>query len=54
MADDPLDHMRHRAQQCRRLADMITDERAVDELRNMALEVEADILRLEAERAERR
>lgn len=53
MTDDPLDHMRSRIEQCRRLARMITDPEAVKMLRQMADEGEADLKRLEAERADR-
>jgi hypothetical protein len=53
MSDDPLDHMRARAAQCRRLADAMTDQRTVRILRQMADDVEADIKRLKAEREQR-
>jgi hypothetical protein len=41
--------MRARVEQCRRLAEMITDERAVAILKQMAEDGEADLKRLEAE-----
>ena len=53
MKDDPLDHMRSRIEQCRRLAGMITDPEAARILRQMAADGEADVKRLEAERATR-
>ena len=43
--------MRARVAQCRRLADSITDARAAAILKQMADEGDADIARLEAERA---
>jgi hypothetical protein len=46
MGDDPLVNMRQRAEQCRRLAKTINDQRAIEILLQMALEVEADIARL--------
>jgi len=49
MASDLIAHMRARVEQCRRLANMITDERAAEVLRKMAEEGEADIRRLEAQ-----
>ena len=42
-----IDNMRARAEQCRRLAQALTDRRAADVLLKMAEEVEADIARLE-------
>lgn len=51
MDDATLANMRARVAQCRRLADTITDERAAAILRQMADEGEADIARVEAERA---
>jgi hypothetical protein len=42
-------NMRARADQCRRLADAVTDRRASEVLIKMAEEVEADIARLEGE-----
>ena len=41
--------MRARAEQCRRLADALTDRAAAAMLLKMAEEVEADIARLERE-----
>jgi hypothetical protein len=53
MVDDAtLANMRARIAQCRRLADTITDARAAAILRQMAAEGEADIARVEAERAQ--
>ena len=49
MTDDPIEHMRSRAARYRRLADRINDSKAAEELRKMAEEVDADILRLKAE-----
>jgi len=40
-------NMRARAEQCRRLAQALTDRRASEVLLKMAEEVEADIVRLE-------
>jgi hypothetical protein len=51
MSKDPLDGMRARISQCRRLANSTTDARARDALNQMAEEGEADLRRLEAERA---
>ena len=48
MADELIAHMRARVEKCRRLAGMITDQRAAEILRKMAEEGEADIARLEA------
>ena len=42
-------NMRARAEQCRRLADALTDRGAAAVLLKMAEEVEADIARLEGE-----
>jgi hypothetical protein len=50
MSDDPIEHMRSRAARYRRLADRINDSKAAEELRKMADEVDADILRLKAGR----
>jgi hypothetical protein len=41
-------NMRARAEQCRRLANALTDRRAATILLNMAEEIEADIARLES------
>ena len=48
MADELIAHMRARVEKCRRLAGMITDQRAAEILRKMAEDGEADIARLEA------
>ena len=53
MAEDPLDHMRQRIAQCRRLAASINDNEAAQILREMADQGELDLARLEAERAEK-
>ena len=53
MADDPLNGMRARIAQCRRLAASTTDARTRDVLIQMAEEGEADLQRLAAERSER-
>ena len=53
MSDDPIANMRGRVEQCRRLAAGIMDQKATVALLKMALEIEADIARLEAERAAR-
>jgi hypothetical protein len=46
MGKELIAHMRERVEKCRRLADMITDERAANILRQMAEDGEADIKRL--------
>jgi hypothetical protein len=51
MDEGTLANMRARVAQCRRLADSITDARAAAILKQMADEGDADIARLEAERA---
>lgn len=51
MPEDLIAHMRSRVEQCRRLAEMITDERAVAILKQMAEDGEADLRRLEAGQA---
>ena len=48
-----ISHMRARIAQCRRLAEMITDERAAAILKQMAEEGEADLKRLEGEHAQK-
>ena len=48
MANELIAHMRARVDQCRRLAEMITDEKAASILRQMAEDGEADIRRIEA------
>ena len=48
--DSPvIANMRARAEQCRRLAEALTDRSAAAVLLKMAAEVEADIARLEGE-----
>ena len=47
MPDDVIANIRARAAQCRRLAQLITDEQAAAILRQMAEDAEADIRRLE-------
>ena len=49
--DEIVEKMRGRVAQCRRLAETITDAKAAGILRQMAEEGEADIARIEAERA---
>ena len=49
MGKDLIAHMRERVDKCRRLAEMITDDRAAKILRQMAEEGEADIRRLLSE-----
>ena len=53
MPTDPIENMRARVAQCRRLADAINHPEASATLRQMAEEGEADIKRLEAERQAR-
>ena len=53
MADDPLDNMRFRAAQCRRLANSATNRELLEFLLHSAEQIELDIARLEAERLER-
>lgn len=48
MGEDPLENMRSRAAQCRRLADLTHDRAMADQLRQWATDIEADIARLEA------
>ena len=48
-----ISHMRARAEQCRRLAETITDERAVAILKQMAEDAETDLKRLEGEQAQK-
>ena len=48
MPSDLISHMRERVERCRRLAEMITDERAAAILRQMAEDGEADIERLQS------
>jgi hypothetical protein len=53
VGDDPIMNMRSRAEQCRRLASHIGDQKTVEILLKMANDIEADIQRLETERTER-
>lgn len=53
MPEDLISHIRARVEQCRRLAEMITDERAAAILKQMAEEGEADVKRLEAEQVQK-
>ena len=53
MSDDPLDGMRRRIETCRRLARQMLDQQTIDALLQMAEEIEIDVAKLEAERAER-
>ena len=48
--NDPVERMRERAVQCRKLAAMTHDERMVWQLREWANEIDADIERLKEER----
>lgn len=50
MAIDPLDNMKRRAEQCRRMAQITHDEKMRWQLLDWANEIEADIVRLSAER----
>lgn len=50
MSDDLIKSMRSRIAKCHRLADGIFDDRTKKALRDMAAEIERDVLRLEAER----
>ena len=52
MTDDPLKRMRERVEQCRRLAEHVSDPKTVAILKQMADEAEADLKRLVAERNE--
>ena len=53
MGDDPLDNMRFRAAQCRRLANSATNRELLEFLLNSAEQIELDIAQLEAERQKR-
>ena len=53
MTVDPLENMRERAAQCRRLADVTHDEKMKWQLIEWVHEIEADIARLLAEREDR-
>ena len=48
MSEDLVSNMRARVDQCRRLADMITNATVRDSLRNMANEIEADMKQIAA------
>jgi hypothetical protein len=50
MGEDPIENMRFRAAQCRRLANSATTRELLDFLINSAEEIEADIVRLQKER----
>jgi len=54
MSEDVIVNIRARIDKCRKLADMITDERTAAILRQMAEDGEADIRRLEAGQDENR
>jgi hypothetical protein len=47
MAGEVIAHMKARVAQCRRLANATTDQRTYKVLQDMALEIEADIKRLD-------
>lgn len=49
MGRDTIENMRARIEKCRRLASQITDARAAAALRQMAEEIEVDVVKLEAE-----
>lgn len=49
VSEDVIANIRARVDKCRKLADMITDERAAAILRQMAEDGETDIKRLQAE-----
>ncbi|MEO8456086.1 MAG: hypothetical protein ABI454_13100 [Sphingomicrobium sp.] len=51
--DPPIDRMRARARQLRRMKDMAHDPRMIEMLRAMADDIEVDADRLEMERKER-
>jgi hypothetical protein len=53
MGEDPLENMRFRAAQCRRLAKSATNRELLDFLVNSAQQIEIDIAQLEAERQNR-
>lgn len=46
MSDDPMENMRHRAAECRRLAAITHDDRMKYQLLDWAAEIEVDIQRL--------
>ena len=54
VTDDPLENMRSRAEQCRRLADRMHDPKMKWQLLEWANEFDADAERFEAERRSRR
>jgi hypothetical protein len=54
MNDDPLDNMRARVEQFRKLADLTHDHEMRLSLRGWADDIEKDLRRLEDERLERR
>ena len=49
VGDDPLENMKERASQCRRLSSLTHDQAMAQQLRAWAEEIEVDIARLEAE-----
>lgn len=53
VADDPIDNMQARANQCRRLAEATHDEHMRWQLLEWANQIETDIERLNSERAAR-
>ena len=53
MPDDVIANIRARIAQCRRLAEMITDEQAAAILRQMADDGESDLKRLQREQSQR-
>ena len=53
MGDDPLENMKERASQCRRLSSLTHDQAMAQQLRAWAEEIEVDIARLEAELREK-
>lgn len=48
MREDPLENMKARAEQCRRLADLTHDRNMAGQLRTWANAIEEDIRRLQA------
>ena len=48
MSENPLENMRDRAAQCRRMASNVYDDEVKRQLRQWAEEIEADIKQLEA------
>lgn len=54
MGADPIENMRGRVQQCRRLAGSISDRQTSAILLQMARDIESDITRLEAKGARRK